>query len=90
MQYRQPPRPALGISTDGRVGAADASLFTTNHRCAMNNFDTLELLAIALVAAFSDDPALELRSPASGLMPAWVRSIPAANTRPYEGGANWR
>ena len=51
----------------------------------MNNYDTLELLAIALVAAFSDGPAPNLRPlGGTGTMPAWVRTTPVANPRPYE------
>jgi hypothetical protein len=56
----------------------------------MKNYDTLELLAIALVAAFSEAPAANLRPlGGTGTMPAWVRAIPVANTRPYESRNSW-
>ncbi len=55
----------------------------------MNHYDTLELLAIALVAAFSDEPAANLQPiPATGLMPDWVRATAVSNPRPYESRAN--
>jgi hypothetical protein len=57
----------------------------------MNHYDTLELLAIALVAAFSDDPGPNLRPLAgTGTMPAWVLATPVANPRPYESRGSWR
>ena len=57
----------------------------------MNSYDTLELLAIALVAAFSEDPAPNLQ-PLSGTdrLPDWITSIPVANPRPYESRGSWR
>ena len=57
----------------------------------MNNYDTLELLAIALVAAFSDEPTPNLQTlGGTGTMPAWVRATPVANPRPYESRESWR
>lgn len=57
----------------------------------MNSYDTLELLAIALVAAFSEDPAPNLRPiGGTGTLPDWITSIPVANPRPYENRGNLR
>ena len=56
----------------------------------MNSYDTLELLAIALVAAFSDDPAPNLRPlSGTGTMPAWITSTPVTHPRPYESRPSW-
>lgn len=51
----------------------------------MNSYDTLELLAIALVAAFSEAPARNLQPlGGTGTLPAWITSLPVANPQPYE------
>jgi hypothetical protein len=90
---------SLGIFTDGRDTGALAKLVTrpvqelhfTLKVLLMNSYDTLELLAIALVAAFSEAPAPKLQPMGgTGTLPDWITSIPVANPRPYESHGNWR